>query len=184
MVNIRSLTLTVALVIIAGLGFSHSASAQGVFGNSVGFGNSFGFTFGGHSSYHAPGRYDSRMDPKLIQAANYAEHRAGNHTTWHCWQYVKDALVATGAVHSRPTSAYACQAGPELLQQGFVQIHVWDPFSAPTGAILVYAGGGAGHVEFRTAYGFVSDYKTTWKCKYHLIGVYVKMANSGHVAAL
>ena len=183
MVTIRSLTFTAVLFIIAGFGFSHSASAQGVFGG-IGFGSSPNFMFGGGGSFHAPARYDSRIDPKLIKAANYAEHRAGNHTTWHCWQYVKDALVATGAVTSRPTSAYACEAGPELLQQGFVQIRVWDPFSAPIGAVLVYGGHGAGHVEFRTPYGFVSDYKTTWKCKYRLIGVYIKLANTGHVAAL
>ena len=183
MVNIRSLTLTT--VLFAALrGLSHSAHAQGVFG---GFGlsqpSSF-FTFGGGGGYasHAPARFDSRIDPRLIKASRLAESRAGRHTKLHCWQYVKDALLAAGAVSTRPATNYAYQAGPELLRAGFVKLSVWDPYSAPIGAVLVYSGGSAGHVEFRTPYGFASDYKSNWRCKYHLIGVYAKMTNGNQVA--
>lgn len=177
MVNIRSLTLTVLCAAL--LGFSHSAKAQGTFG--IGFAPSPFFTFGGHST-HGPARYDSRIDPKLIKASRLAEARAGRHTTLHCWQYVKDALLAAGVVTTRPSTSYACQAGPELINRGFVQLHVYDPYNAPIGAVLVYAGGGAGHVEFRTPYGFASDYRSNWRCKYHLIGVYAKMAGGNSVA--
>jgi len=44
--------------------------------------------------------------------------------------------------------------------------------------VLVYTDGGhAGHVEFRTENGFASDYKSNWRCKYHLIGVYAKVTS-------
>jgi hypothetical protein len=45
---------------------------------------------------------------------------------------------------------------------------------APVGSVLVYGGRGAGHVEFRTKQGFVSDFSTPNPSKRPLIGVYVK----------
>jgi len=162
--------ILIAVIFTALLGFSQHADAQ-YFG--IGFGMTT-TTFG--TSRHGPAKYDPRIDPKLIKAARLAENRAGRHTTLHCWQYVKDALVQAGAVHSRPATAYAYQAGAELVEQGFVKINVNDPYSAPLGSVLVYGDHGAGHVEFRTANGFASDYKSNWRCKYHLIGVYAKMS--------
>src|SRR5438270_474828 len=48
-------------------------------------------------------QYDSRM----IRAAEIAKQRAKPHMTWYCWRYVKDALLASGLVTSRPTSPWA-----------------------------------------------------------------------------
>jgi hypothetical protein len=45
---------------------------------------------------------------------------------------------------------------------------------APLGSVIVYGGKGAGHVEFRTKTGFVSDFSTPRPSKRPLIGVYVK----------
>lgn len=170
----RLLILT-TLLVSAFLGCSRSAQAQGVFGFGFGFSdNSIGY----HTvSRHAPAKYDPRIDPKLIKAANIASSRAGRHTTLHCWQYVKDALVDSGAVRSRPATVYAYQAGEDLRNLGFVQLRVNDPYRAPIGSVLVYGDHGAGHVEIRTPYGFVSDYKSVWRCKYHLIGVYAKVVS-------
>ncbi len=57
---------------------------------------------------------------------------------------------------------------------GFRKISCSDPFKAPLGSVLVYGGKGAGHVEFRTKTGFVSDFTTLKPSKRPLIGVYVK----------
>jgi hypothetical protein len=90
---------------------------------------------------------------------------------------VKDALLAAGAVTVRPTTDYACQAGSELTSHyGFVRLPIHDPYRAPVGAVLVYSGGSAGHVEIRTDDGFVSDYHSHWACRYRLIGVYAKLS--------
>lgn len=116
-------------------------------------------------------KYDSRM----IEAARIARHRAEPHGTYYCWRYVKDALVQAGVVESRPTSAYAKQAGAELCQKyGFVKLRVSDPMAAPVGAVLVYGGSDAGHVELRTETGFVSDFVS--RTPYHrpLLGAFVK----------
>ena len=166
----RSIIL-ITVIFTAFLGFSQHAEAQ-FFG--LGFGST---TTSFRTSRHGPAKYDPRIDPKLIKAARLAEQRAGRHTTLHCWQYVKDALVQAGAVNSRPGTAYAYQAGIELVGQGFVQLHVNDPYSAPLGSVLVYGDHGAGHVEFRTANGFASDYKSNWRCKYRLLGVYAKVVS-------
>jgi hypothetical protein len=125
-----------------------------------------------HFGPHAAGRrYDSRM----VEAARIARHRAQPHGTYYCWRYVKDALVQAGVVDSRPTTAYAKQAGAELCQKyGFVKLHVSDPMDAPVGAVLVYGGSDAGHVELRTETGFVSDFVS--RTPYHrpLLGAFVK----------
>jgi hypothetical protein len=88
---------------------------------------------------------------------------------------VKDALLGAGVVDSRPKTAYAKQAASELTgEYGFRSIACSDPFKAPLGSVLVYGGRGAGHIEFRTKTGFVSDFTNVNPSKRPLIGVYVK----------
>lgn len=174
-----------SLLLLGILGICHSASAQGVFGYSYnsGFGfSSPGYGYGGYvwAPRHpvAPARYDSRIDPSLVRAAKIADQRAANHSMLRCWHYVKDALVAAGAVHSRPATAYACDAGAELMSRhGFVQLRTRNPYSAPVGAVIVYSGHGAGHVELRTSRGFASDYRSTSACRYHVLGIYAKITS-------
>ena len=116
-------------------------------------------------------RYDSRM----IHAAEIAQERAHAHSTARCWHSVKNALVDANVVPSRPTTEYAKQAGSELESKfGFTRITVGSPFDAPVGAVLVYGGRGAGHVEIRTATGFASDFLSATPSPRPLIGVYVK----------
>jgi hypothetical protein len=116
-------------------------------------------------------RYDNRM----IRAAQIAQARARGHSVARCWRYVKEALLAADVIEERPTTAYAKQAGEELVRKfGFRRLRVSDPYRAPIGSILVYGGRGAGHVEFRTLQGFVSDFVSPKPSKRPLIGVYVK----------
>lgn len=116
-------------------------------------------------------RYDSRM----MRAAEIASARAYAHSHGVCWGYVKNALLAAGVVDSRPKTGYAKEAAAELTNDyGFQKIACSDPMRAPLGSVLVYGGRGAGHVEFRTKTGFVSDFTTPNPSKRPLIGVYVK----------
>jgi hypothetical protein len=116
-------------------------------------------------------RYDARM----IRAAQIAQQRAEPRKTWYCWRYVKNALLAAGVVESRPTSAWAKQAGEELCRRfGFVKLNVRDPRKAPVGAVVVYGGPDAGHVELRTERGFVSDFVSPSPYPRPLVGVFVK----------
>lgn len=116
-------------------------------------------------------RYDARM----IHAAQIAAERAHRHSTSRCWRSVKTALLAAQVVSTRPTTEYAKQAGSELqTKYGFTKILVTSPFDAPVGAVLVYGGRGAGHVEIRTATGFVSDFLSPTPSPRPLLGVYVK----------
>lgn len=116
-------------------------------------------------------RYDSRM----IAAAEIAAQRAHAHSTERCWHSVKNALVDAQVVPTRPTTEYAKEAGDELqLKYGFTKLQVMSPFDAPIGAVLVYGGHGAGHVEIRTSTGFVSDFVSATPSTRPLIGVYVK----------
>jgi hypothetical protein len=57
---------------------------------------------------------------------------------------------------------------------GFQKLRVQDPYQAPLGSVLVYGGPGAGHVEFRTPQGFVSDFLSATPSTRPLIGIYVK----------
>jgi hypothetical protein len=117
------------------------------------------------------------MDPHLLKAARIAEANAFPHSTLRCWKFVKVALLQAGAVSAYPKTNYACQAGSELTScYGFVRLPIHDPYRAPLGSVLVYSGGGAGHVEIRTAHGFASDYRSPWHCRYRLIGVYAKLS--------
>lgn len=116
-------------------------------------------------------KYDARM----IHAAEIAAARAHAHSTSRCWRYVKDALLAAKIVETRPTTGYAKQAAAELTTNyGFRRIKETDPYKAPVGSVLVYGGKGAGHVEFRTRLGFVSDFVSLKPSPRPLIGIYVK----------
>lgn len=121
---------------------------------------------------------DPRIDPKLMRAASIAKERATARTHFRCWQYVKEALVAAGVVKSYPKTAYAAEAGQELVQNyGFQQLSVRDPYKAPIGAVLVYGNHSRGHVEIRTRDGFVSDYHSKNRCFYPLVAVYGKFGS-------
>ena len=116
-------------------------------------------------------RYDSRM----IRAAEIAQRRAHPQMTWRCWKYVKNALLAAEVISSRPTTLWANQAGAELSEKfGFKKLNIHNPYLAPVGAVIVYAGDDGGHVELRTASGFVSDFVSTKPYDRPLVGIYVK----------
>jgi hypothetical protein len=126
---------------------------------------------------HPFAKTDGSIDPKLRQAATIAEERAHAHSREQCWHYVKEALVASGAVNSYPTSVYAKDAAKELVNTyGFKKLSVRDPYKAPVGSVLVYnAKNGAGHVEIRTKSGFASDFRSKIPSPRPLIGVYTKL---------
>ena len=121
-------------------------------------------------------KVDRKMNPQLVRAATIAQDRARAHSKSLCWRYVKEALLASGAVSSYPKSAYAKEAGQELVQAyGFKRLSVSDPYKAPVGAVLVYgARKAAGHVEIRTKDGFVSDFRSKTPSPRPLLGVYTK----------
>jgi hypothetical protein len=119
-------------------------------------------------------RYDARM----IRAAQIAMSRAYSRPTWRCWHFVKDALVESRVIDSRPTSPWAKEAGDELVRHyGFMKLQrVRNPMQAPVGAVLVYGGPDAGHVEIRTTTGFVSDFISPTPYPRPFLGAYVKPA--------
>jgi len=121
-------------------------------------------------------KVDSKLDPRLMRAATIAQDRAHAHSRSRCWQYVKEALLASGAVTSYPKTAYAKEAGQELVgSYGFKKLAVRDPFKAPVGSVLVYgASKAAGHVEIRTKDGFVSDFRSKIPSPRPLLGIYAK----------
>jgi hypothetical protein len=121
-------------------------------------------------------KVDSKLNPQLTRAATIAQERANAHSRSLCWRYVKEALLKSGAVSSYPKTAYAKDAGQELVSNfGFKKVSVHDPFKAPVGAVLVYgAGKAAGHVEIRTKDGFVSDFRSKTPSPRPLLGVYTK----------
>jgi hypothetical protein len=117
-----------------------------------------------------------QLDPKLMRAASIAEERAHAHSRRQCWHAVKEALLASGAISSRPKTEYAKQAGQELVNNyGFRKLPVNDPYQAPVGSVLVYnANRAAGHVEIRTKDGFVSDFRSKTPSHRPLLGIFVK----------
>ncbi len=120
-------------------------------------------------------KIDPRINASLIRAATIAQDRAHARSKSRCWRYVKQALVAAGVVNTYPKTAYAKQAGDELVRNhGFKKLPISNPFAAPVGAVLVYTARGPGHVEIRTKTGFVSDFKTPTPSRRKLIGVYAK----------
>ena len=121
-------------------------------------------------------KVDSSLNPSMVRAATIAQERANAHSKSRCWRYVKQALLAAGAVDSYPKTALAKQAGAELVHDyGFKKLPVTNPYAAPVGAVLVYTASGApGHVEIRTKTGFASDFRTNKPSRRKLIGVYAK----------
>jgi hypothetical protein len=122
-------------------------------------------------------KVDRHIDRKLMQAATIAQERAHAHSRSRCWHYVKDALLASGVIDSRPKSELAKNAAQDLVSNyGFKKLLVSDPFAAPIGSVLVYgANRAAGHVEIRTRDGFVSDFSSKTPSPRPLLGVYAKL---------
>jgi len=115
-------------------------------------------------------------DEQMIQAGEIAELNARSKSRRHCWRAVKDAMIAANVLEDRPSTKYAKQAAEELeAKYGFKKLDVGDPFEAPIGSVLVYGGRGAGHIEIRTADGFVSDFVSDHPSNRPLIGVYVRI---------
>jgi hypothetical protein len=135
-----------------------------------------------HPGFHLPppplAVRDSDIDPAMIHAGSIAEQRAHAHSTSMCWRYVKEALVASGSVNRYPQTTYAKEAGRDLVENhGFVRLAVSRPERAPVGAVVVYGGPGAGHVELRTAHGYVSDYRCRWPSGLPFIGAYARVGH-------
>src|ERR1700732_786984 len=122
-------------------------------------------------------KVDRHIDRKLMQAATIAQERAHAHSRSMCWHYVKEALLASGVIDSRPKSELAKDAAWDLVSNyGFKKLSVRDPFAAPVGSVLVYgANRAAGHVEIRTKDGFVSDFCSKTPSPRPLLGVYAKL---------
>jgi hypothetical protein len=120
---------------------------------------------------------DRHLDPKLTRAATIAQERAHAHSRSMCWHAVKEALLASGVIDSRPKSEYARDAAQDLVSNyGFKKLSVRDPFAAPIGSVLVYGTSrSVGHVEIRTKDGFVSDFRSPTPSHRPLIGVYAKL---------
>jgi hypothetical protein len=120
---------------------------------------------------------DRRIDNRLVQAATVAQERAHAHSRSRCWHYVKDALLASGVIDSRPKTDLARDAASELVNNyGFKRLLISDPFAAPIGSVLVYGTArSVGHVEIRTKDGFVSDFRSPTPSKRPLMGVYAKL---------
>ena len=122
-------------------------------------------------------KVDRRIDSRLVQAATLAQERAHAHSRSRCWHYVKDALLASGVIDSRPKTELARDAASELVNNyGFKKLSVTNPFAAPVGSVLVYGTArSVGHVELRTKDGFVSDFRSPTPSKRPLVGVYAKL---------
>jgi hypothetical protein len=180
--------ITLLLTVVSALFITFSASAART--ESLSFKPQFVFKDGNGKTVSAPivedyqkkklvfpaAKIDPKLDPKLMRAASIAQERAHAHSKSRCWRYVKDALLASGVIDSRPKTALAKQAATELVHDyGFKKLPIRDPFAAPVGSVLVYnARGAAGHVEIRTKTGFVSDFKSKTPSKRALIGVFAK----------
>jgi hypothetical protein len=122
-------------------------------------------------------KVDKHIDSRLVQAATLAQERAHAHSRSRCWHYVKDALLASGVIDSRPKTELARDAASELVSNyGFKRLSVTDPFAAPVGSVLVYGTArSVGHVELRTKDGFVSDFRSPTPSRRPLMGVYAKL---------
>ena len=111
----------------------------------------------------------------MVHAAEIAAARAHGRSTGRCWHYVKNALLAAHIIDSRPKTGYAKEAAAELTADyGFLKVREKNPYKAPIGSVIVYGGGGAGHVEFRSQLGFVSDFVSPNPSTRPLLGIYVK----------
>ena len=184
--SVRKITLLLTVISVSAIAASASAAKT----ESLNFKPQFVFKDRNGKTVSAPivdeyqkkklvypvAKVDSRVDPRLMRAATIAQERAHAHSKSRCWHYVKDALLASGAIDGRPKTALAKQAGDELVRDyGFKKLPIRDPFAAPLGSVLVYtARGAAGHVEIRTKNGFVSDFTSKTPSKRPLLGVYAK----------
>lgn len=107
-----------------------------------------------------------------VQAAKIAKSKVLTKSAGKCYRYVKQALLAAGAVDHYLGGGSAIEAGPLLVKEGFVDIFglpaakIRSPYDAPVGAVLVYKATNTasdknrihGHIEIRVDGGFASDY--------------------------
>ncbi len=116
-------------------------------------------------------------DGKRESVPVISQYYPNRHSRSRCWHYVKDALLASGVIDSRPKSELARDAAQELVSNyGFKRLSVTDPFAAPVGSVLVYGTSrSVGHVELRTKDGFVSDFRSPTPSRRPLVGVYAKL---------
>jgi hypothetical protein len=120
------------------------------------------------------------IDPVMVKAGDIAESRALSHSSLFCWRFVKEALLKAGGVASYPQTACAKDAGRDLMDNyGFVRLAVRSAAQAPIGSVLVYNGNGAGHVELRTAHGFVSDFRSSRPSSLHFVGAFTRIDRHG-----
>ncbi len=137
----------------------------------------------------------SAEQSRVQNAIEYLQKVAKTGPAGFCFRYIKAGLVFAGLVKEYPGEEAAKNAGPQLLKNNFINLlslpsfrkKIKSPFDAPEGAILVYHGYPYGHIEMRTADGFISDYfsqraRTGFASDglsnrgARLIGVYVKTA--------
>lgn len=118
-----------------------------------------------HGDVPEPGRTS-------LKSASIARQSVLARSAGLCYRYVKRALLAGGAVDHYLGGKAALEAGPLLVQEGFVDIlglptaGIRSPYDAPEGAVIVYKATPTatdrnriyGHIEIRTADGFASDY--------------------------
>jgi hypothetical protein len=118
---------------------------------------------------------EARMDGRMLEAVRVAERSARRRSINRCWRFVKRALQEAELVECYPQTALAKDAAVELPERyGFKQIEVDTPHDAPVGAVIVYGGRGAGHVELRSKTGFVSDHASRKPSPRPMIGVFIK----------
>jgi hypothetical protein len=138
------------------------------------------------SSYRQPAPkaiMNPDIDPVMVKAGNIAEGRALSHSSLFCWRFVKQALMKAGSVSSYPQTACAKDAGRDLVEHhGFVKLAVCRASQAPVGSVLVYGGGGAGHVELRTTRGFVSDFRSSHPSRLPFIGAFTRIEKHNRIA--
>lgn len=138
---------------------------------------------------------NSTEQTRVKNAIGYLQKVAKTGPAGFCFRYIKAGLVFAGLVKEYPGEEAAKNAGPQLLKNNFINLlsmpsfrkKIKSPFDAPEGAILVYHGYPYGHIEMRTADGFISDYfspraRTGYASDglenrgAKLIGVYIKTA--------
>jgi hypothetical protein len=118
---------------------------------------------------------EPQMDERMLEAVRLAERSARRQSINRCWRFVKRALQEAELVECYPQTALAKDAAVELPERyGFQQIEVDTPHDAPVGAVIVYGGRGAGHVELRSEKGFVSDHASPKPSPRPMIGVFIK----------
>src|SRR4029077_17965949 len=95
---------------------------------------------------------DSQLNQKLMHAATLEEQRAHGHSRRQCWHAVKEALLASGVISSRPKTEYAKQAGQRLVKNyGFRKVPGNPPLQGPVGSVLgSHAHRAGGYVQNRT----------------------------------